>query len=236
MEWLALLVGGWAAATVSGAAGFGGALILLPLLTRLVGPEGAIPVLTVAQLMGNLSRAGFGFAQIRWRHALAFSAGAIPATVIGARLFVELPTDLLSQLVGVFLLVVVALRHSKVGKSSLPGRFLLPAGAIVGLMSAIVGSAGPLGAAVFLSLHLPAVAYVATEAVTASLIHVTKVLVYSRYELLGWSRLAEGLLLGSSMVAGSWTGRRVIERLPQRWFGILVEALLLVAAVVLLIG
>lgn len=236
MEWVVLLLAGWFAASVSGAAGFGGALLLLPLLTHFLGADVAVPVLTVAQLLGNLSRAGFGFREIRWRLALAFSAGAIPATVLGARLFVELPASLVTRLIGLFLILVIALRHTPLGKRPVPFRLLPPAGGVVGFLSAVVGSAGPLGAAVFLSLQLPPIAYVASEAVTASLIHLTKSAVYSRYEFLTWSSLGQGFLLGSAMVAGSWTGRKVIERLPEKWFGRLVEVLLFLAAVSLILG
>ena len=52
-------------------------------------------------------------------------------------------------------------------------------GGIVGLLSGLVGSAGPLGAAIFLSLGLPPVAYVASEAVTAFVMHGVKIIVIS---------------------------------------------------------
>ncbi len=234
LEWLLLLVGGWVAATVSGAAGFGGALLLLPILTYTVGAKAAVPVLTLAQLLGNLSRAGFGVRDIRWRPALAFSAGAIPASIVGARLFVALPSGLVLRLIGVFLLVVVALRHTGLGKRVFPARWLPAAGAVVGFLSAVVGSAGPLGAAVFLSLHLPKVAYVASEAVTATLMHATKAVVYGRYAAIDGTDALFGLALGGAMVLGSWTGRKAIERMPDRWFAVLIEGLLVVAAVSLI--
>jgi hypothetical protein len=53
LNWLFLLLCGWLAATVSGAAGFGGALLLLPVLTMTVGAKAAVPILTVAQLLGG---------------------------------------------------------------------------------------------------------------------------------------------------------------------------------------
>lgn len=230
LDWALLLLGGWLAATVSGAAGFGGALLLLPVLTFTVGAKAAVPVLTLAQLLGNLSRAGFGFRDIRWRPALAFSAGAIPASVAGARLFVSLPTDLILRLIGVFLLGVVALRHTGIGKRTFPERWLPAAGVVVGFLSAVVGSAGPLGAAVFLNLHLSKTAYIASEAVTATFMHATKSAIYGRYAVIGGTDALFGLALGGAMVLGSWTGRKVIERLPDRWFGLLIEGLLIVAA------
>ncbi|WP_233578168.1 sulfite exporter TauE/SafE family protein [Tautonia sociabilis] len=236
MMWAVLLFCGWLAASVSGAAGFGGASLLLPVLTMTVGAKAAVPVLTIAQLLGNLSRVGFGRRDIRWRPALLFSAGAIPASMIGSRLFVDLPSSFILRLIGCFLLAVVAMRHTRFGKRRIPERLLVPAGACVGFLSAIAGSAGPLGAAVFLGLQLPAQAYVASEAVTAVLMHLTKSVVYGRYAALGLADLLQGLALGGAMVLGSWTGRKLIDRMPERGFALLVEALLLGSAVALIAG
>ncbi len=177
MLWILLLIAGWLAATISGAAGFGGALLLLPALTYVVGAKAAVPILTIAQLMGNLSRAGFGWREIRWRPVALFCAGAVPLSIIGARWFVALPGQTITRGIGVFLLLAVVWRHTKWGKRPVPETALAPAGAVVGLLSALAGSAGPLGAAVFLGLNLPRTAYVASEAVTACAMHLTKAIV-----------------------------------------------------------
>jgi uncharacterized membrane protein YfcA len=236
LDWIILLACGWLAGTVSGTAGFGGALLLLPILALRVGSKAAVPILTVAQLRGNLARACFGRRDIRWRPALIFSAGAVPASILGSRVFVDLPPALLPRLIGVFLLIVVAMRHTKLGGRTVPEGLLAPAGAVVGFLSAIAGSAGPLGAAVFLGLHLPARAYVASEAVTAVMIHLTKSIAYGRYSAMTPGDFLGGLALGGSMVAGSWTGRKLIERLPEEGFSFLVEALLVVSAMILILG
>lgn len=55
-----LFLAAFAAATISGAAGFGGALLLLPLLDHVVGTTVAVPLLTLAQAVGNASRVGLG--------------------------------------------------------------------------------------------------------------------------------------------------------------------------------
>jgi uncharacterized protein len=116
-----------------------------------------------------------------------------------------------------------------------PALLLAPAGAVVGLLSALTGSVGPLGAAVFLSLGLPPTAYVASEAVTASLMHLTKTVVYGRYALLSGQAWLVGLALGGAMVLGSWSGRQLIQKLPERTFGRVVEVLLVVSALTLII-
>ncbi len=235
MDWILLLFSGWFAATVSGAAGFGGALLLLPLITHSIGAKAAVPVLTIAQLSGNLSRAGFGYKDIRWRPVLLFCTGAVPASALGSRLFVELPSSTIMKVIGIFLVLAVVLRHTPFKNYRSPDKVLPAAGAVVGFLSAVAGSAGPLGAAVFLSLQLPAVAYVASEAVTASFIHITKSVVFGKYMLLKFSDLLLGLALSGSMILGSFTGRKLIQRLSEKHFDILVEVLLVFSAISLFI-
>jgi uncharacterized membrane protein YfcA len=48
------------ASIIAAIAGFGGSVILLPLVVHLFGIKAAVPILTVAQLLGNASRAWFG--------------------------------------------------------------------------------------------------------------------------------------------------------------------------------
>lgn len=50
-------VAGLVASVLSAVTGFGGAAILLPVLVAVFGVRDAVPILTVAQLLGNASRA-----------------------------------------------------------------------------------------------------------------------------------------------------------------------------------
>ena len=227
--WLILLFVSWLASTISGIAGFGGSLIILPILSFLIGAKKAIPILTIAWMMGNLSRAGFGYKEIQWKPVIYFCIGALPAAVLGARMFVELPSGLIMKAIGIFLLVVVILRHLNI-KYALSEKWFIPWGALVGFLSAVLGSAGPIGAVAFLSLNLAPTAYVASEAVTAVLMHLTKTVVYGRYALLTGQDLITGVILGLAMVVGSWTARRFIKNMSGKVFGYFVEILLAVAA------
>jgi len=107
-------------------------------------------------------------------------------------------------------------------------------GAFTGFLSGLAGSAGPLGAAFFLGLDLPAVSYIASEAVTALAMHLTKTIVYQKYALLGMHELGYGMLLGIGMITGSWTGKKMIEKLSKEKFILLVEILLIVSALQLI--
>lgn len=55
-----LILVGLIAGFLSGSVGFGGGMILLPVITYFYGVEVAVPVSTIAQLLSNLSRVGMG--------------------------------------------------------------------------------------------------------------------------------------------------------------------------------
>lgn len=230
-EYFILFAGALIAAAISGSVGFGGALLLLPLLAGQLGTTLAVPLLTVVQLIGNLSRVFFGFRQIHWRPVVWFLAAALPASVLGALLFVSIPASWATRSIGLLLLVFVALRlagrpHFKSGRG-----ILLAGGAATGLLSGLAGSAGPLGAAVFLSLGLPPVSYVASEATTALVMHGAKTLVYLGQMNLPASLLPLAVFLGMAMVLGTWISKRWIERLPAERFRFFVTLVLVAMAV-----
>lgn len=225
-ETLGIVAAAFFAATVSGIAGFGGALLLLPALVHWVGLEAAVPLLTMAQLIGNLARVGFGRHEIAWRPVGVFLLAAVPASLLGAQGFVTLPADLVIRAVGGALLVFAVLSAS--GRLTLrPGRgLLLVGGAVTGGLSGLVGSAGPLGAAVFLSLGLPPTAYVASEAATALVLHAAKMALYQSHFAFGAVFWTQAALLGVAMVTGTYVARRLVTQMPVRVFKAAVGSLL----------
>jgi uncharacterized membrane protein YfcA len=230
LELFLLFMAAFAAAAISGAAGFGGALLLLPLLATTVGAVQAVPLLTVAQFVGNVSRAGFGFRQIRWKPVALFLAGAAPLSVAGAMSFVTLPKDLVTRCIGAAILLFVALKYYGVLDLK-PGPLLLAGGGgIVGFLSGLVGSAGPLGAAIFLSLGLPPVSFVASEAATALVMHGVKTVVYQQYIFLGKEFWVKAAVMGIAMVSGTWSAKKAIETMPQERFQRCVAVLLVLVA------
>lgn len=168
LEFVGLFTVAFIVAAVSGAAGFGGALLLLPILVTTVGEVNAVPLLTIAQLIGNFSRLSFGFSKIQWKPVGLFLLGAVPFSILGALSFVQLPKGLVTHSIGAAILLFVSLKYFGVLKVKGGRVLLISGGGMVGFFPGLVGSAGPLGAAIFLSLGLPPVSYIASEAMTAN--------------------------------------------------------------------
>lgn len=219
------------AATISGAAGFGGALLLLPVLTSIVGIKAAIPILTIGQIFGNGSRVWFGRHELKWRPIIYFLITAIPLTILGSYLFTDIDSKTIKIGIGIFLILLVTYRRIKIQKVKFGEKGMLLGGGLTGFLSGLAGSAGPIGAAFFLGLNLTATAYVASEAFTALAMHLTKTFVYNKYSLVGLTELYYGLFIGVAMILGSWTGKRIIENLSREKFLLLVEILLIIMAI-----
>lgn len=226
---IALLALSLVASIVAAVAGFGGSVILLPLVVHLFGIKAAVPILTIAQLIGNASRVWFGRSSIDWKVVGYFCTGCIPSAIAGALLFGSLHASWLEKILGVFLILTLIYRHSgfKSWEMKLVHFFVL--GAIFGAMSALVGTVGPIVAPFFLDYGLVGSAYIATEAMTAVAMHITKGIVYAKFTLLTLETTMVGLTMGAVMILGSYLGKKILDRLPRVWFTRIIEAVILLS-------
>lgn len=221
-----------AGATLAAVSGFGGAAVLLPVLVAVVGPRLAIPILTVAQLVGNGSRVWFNRRLVDFRVVGWFALGGVPLAVAGSLLFAAAPLGVLTRVIGAFLVLIVAWRRLRPGVAWRPSlRSFAGIGAVSSLISATVGSVGPLMAPLFLAYGLMKGAYIGTEACATVVMHVTKLAVYRQAAVLPDAAILAGLALSPVMIAGSWIGHRIVERLPERVFVAVIEATMVGAGV-----
>lgn len=233
-----ILLGGGAfvASALAAVAGFGGAAILLPILVMVFGVRDAIPILTVAQLIGNGSRVWFNRRDLVLPVVGWFGVGGVPAALIGGFLFASAPLSFLTRLLGIFLIAVVVYRHASKGTTlRLPLRAFAILGAVFSFLSALLGSVGPIMIPFFLAYGLVKGALIGTEALATVVMHVTKLVAYRSTAILTTTSIMVGLALGSIMILGSLVGKKILDRLPERIFIFLVEATLLIAGLGFLI-
>jgi len=225
------------AALLAAVTGFGGAAVLLPMLAFVFGVREAVPILTVAQLIGNGSRVWFNRRELDWRVVGWFALGGVPMALLGGVLFAHAPLRALTRVLGAFLILIVVIRHlpkRKVFRTSLKGFALI--GAASSFLSALLGSVGPLMAPFFLAYGLVKGGYIGTEALCTVVMHVAKLIAYRQSAVLPLHAVLSGLALGPIMVAGSFAGKRVVDRLPERVFVLIIDLTLLAAGLMFLTG
>jgi len=224
------------ASTLAAVTGFGGAAVLLPAVILVFGVREAIPILTVAQLIGNGSRVWFNRRELNWRVVLWFATGGVPAALLGGYLFATAPLAALTRTLGAFLLLVVLWRHLHPKSSkAFPVPVFSAIGAGASFLSALLGSVGPIMAPFFLAFGLAKGGYIGTEALSTVVMHVTKLIAYRRSSILSRTDVLIGLALGPIMILGSYVGKRIVDRLPERTFIMLIEVVLITAGLAFLI-
>lgn len=234
---LFLAVVAFVAALLAAVTGFGGAAVLLPMLVFVFGVREAIPILTVAQLIGNASRVWFNRHELDWRVVAWFALGGVPMALVGGFLFAHAPLAALTRVLGAFLILIVVLRHlPKLKAFRTPLRGFAVIGAASSFLSALLGSVGPLMAPFFLAYGLIKGAYIGTEALSTVVMHMAKLIAYREASILPLHAVLSGLALGPIMVAGSFAGKRVVDRLPERVFVTIIDLTLLAAGVLFLAG
>ena len=229
-----LAIVAFAAATLAAVTGFGGAAVLLPVLVGAFGMRDAIPILTVAQLVGNGSRVWFNRRELDLKVVWWYAVGAVPLGLVGGFLFAVAPLRSLERVLGVFLIMIVVWRRRPRRREprGFPVQTFAAIGAGSSVLSALVGSVGPIMAPLFLAYGLVKGAYIGTEALATVVTHVAKLVAYGDTSVITWRDASIGLALGPLMVAGSYTGKRITDRLAVRTFTIVIEITMLVAGAV----
>ena len=207
--------------TLSGVAGFGGGVIILPVLIWFYGPVVAVPVVAIFQLLGTFSRVWLNREHTNWKLVAWFAAGSTPFAILGSFLFISIDIDVLIRIIGagmVMLVLVTQLPWLKRVRMTLWG--FVPLGAVSGFLASVVGVPGPFQPVFYIAYGLRPREYMATFSLGMLLIQVPKLAVYSSGELLTPLVGAMGLGLGVIAIGGAYIGARMIGRIPDKFFAI----------------
>ena len=235
MEYFFVLGVGLIAGTVGGIVGFGSSIMLMPVLVVAFGPRQAVPIMAVAAIMTNLSRIVVWWRDVDWRACAAYSITGAPAAVFGARTLLVLPPGIVEVALGAFFIAMVPLRRLLAAHDLRLGLWHLAViGLVVGFITGIVATTGPLTVSVFLAYGLVKGAFLATEAAGSLAIYVTKSITFRTLGALPFDALMRGPITGSSLMAGTLLAKRVVVKLPAERFRVLMDGLLLVSGAAML--
>lgn len=223
-----------ATSVLSAVVGMAGGIVLLTIMLLYLDPLAAIPLHGVIQLVSNGSRAFIQRKHVDWALTWRYAALLLPAGALGLPVAYALPASLTKGLIGVFVL----------GATWRPGWLMLGAhpenarprlrffglGAVVGFLSVVIGATGPLIAPFFLNLGLTRQALVGSKAACQMLGHLAKLVLFG---VVGFAYGDWGLLLlsmSAAVIAGTWLGSRLLERVDERLFTWLFKGVLTAVA------
>ena len=215
--------------SISGVAGFGGGIVVLPVLVWVYSPEVAVPVVAILQIMGTGARIWLNREFINWKVAAWFVAGSTPFAILGSFLFISADAEVLTRIMGggmIALVVLTQLPWSQKVRMTLWG--FLPLGAGSGFLAAVMGIPGPFAPVFYIAYGLKPREYMATFSLSMLMIQPPKLAVYGSGELVTPLVVGLGLALGVVAVGGAYFGAKALRRIPDRVFALGIN--LMVAA------
>ena len=93
---------------------------------------------------------------------------------------------------------------------------------------------GPLTVPLFTAYGLEKGALLGTEALGSLAVYIAKVAAFRGFDALPGKVILEGVVAGSSLMAGSFIGRLVVLRLAPSTFRLLIDALMVISGATLL--
>lgn len=183
MTLLLLALGGFAAWTLSTVAAGGGAILLIPFVSFLVGPQAVAPVVTLTSLIGGPARIYVFWRDVDWRIVRWYLPGAIPGAFLGSWAFSQVQAGWLQVILGLFLISTVwQYRFGERERSfrmKLPWFLLLGFG--VAFVSGLVGATGEVLNPFYLNYGTTKAGIVATKTVNSFIMHATKIGTYTLF-------------------------------------------------------
>jgi uncharacterized membrane protein YfcA len=230
-----VLVVGLIAGTLSGIVGTGSSIMLMPVLVYQYGPKEAVPIMAIAAVMSNLSRILAWWRDVDWRACAAYSVTGIPAAALGARTLLTLPSHAVDIAIGLFLIAMVPLRHWLARHDfKLSLWHLAIGGAVIGYLTGIVVSTGPLSVPLFLFYGLAKGAFLATEAASSLGIYISKSVTFQRFGALTSEVALKGLIAGTSLMFGAFIAKRFVLKLDADVFRLVMDGIMIVAGLSML--
>jgi uncharacterized membrane protein YfcA len=232
---LFVLTVGLVAGTISGIVGTGSSIMLMPVLVYEYGPKQAVPIMAVAAVMANFSRILAWWREVDWRACAAYSATGIPAAAFGARTLLALPSHAVDIAIGVFLIAMVPLRHWLARHQlKLSLWHLAIGGAVIGYLTGIVVSTGPLSVPLFLFYGLTKGGFLATEAASSLGLYFSKSVTFERFGALTPDIALKGLIAGASLMSGAFIAKRFVLHLKPDVFRLVMDAIMFAAGLSML--
>jgi uncharacterized protein len=219
------------AGALGGLVGTGSSLVLLPVLVTIYGPRMAVPMMGIAAVMANIARVAAWWRQIRWRPVLAYALPGTPAAVLGAHTLLTISPKIIDGLLGVFFLAMIPVRRVMTAHAWRVRLWQLGvAGAVVGFLTGLVLSTGPLSVPVFTGFGLNGGAFLGTEAASSLVLYAGKLATFGQLGALTLAVVARGLAIGTALMVGPFLTRAIVRQARARTYAVLIDVVLLAAA------
>ncbi|MEX2615186.1 MAG: sulfite exporter TauE/SafE family protein [Alphaproteobacteria bacterium] len=220
---------------VGGIAGYGTGLLMPLILVPLIGAEAAVPVISLAALISNPTRAITFWKDIDRRKAVIVVLCALPATAAGAYWFTLLTGRGAQILIGCLLIVMVPLRYLlRRLRVRLAGAGFIGASFGFGFLMGATPGTGVVLLSILMAAGLAGTQVIATDAAISAVLGVVRTGIYAGFGALPWNMVLLAVLIGAMATPGTLTARWISRRFTAEFHNGIFDAAIVTGGVVLL--
>lgn len=219
---------------VRGIAGFGSALIAVPLLALLYPIPVVVPLVVFLDFVGSASQGLKNRNQIAWREQLPLVPFSIIGVAIGLTLLSSMGSASLSQALGAFVILYAVYQLLPLPTLHGPRILVVPFGLLGGLIGTLFGTGGPFYMIYF---TLRGLEKSVSRATFAANFLIDGCIRLAAYATVGFFHREVMLATAAALpiaAAGLWIGGRVHSEISPRGYARIISALLLFSGVALI--
>jgi len=217
--------------------GFGSSTIMLPVIVLFFPLPQALLFVGIIHWFNDIWKIILFKKGVRWKLILGFGIPGIVTSFLGATLAITTPVQILSRILGAFLIAyVVFLAIKPTFKLAQTNLTSVSGGSLSGFFAGVFGVGGAIRGLFLSAFDLPKAVYIFTSGAIALVIDSTRLLTYYS----GGVSLEKGLLIGllvfiPTSFVGAGIAKRTIDKIPQNKFRIVVASFLFLVGVKLLL-
>lgn len=221
---LGLIVLSFFSSFMSASVGIGGGTTLLGVLAATIPVNVLIAVHALVQTGSNAGRAYAQRAHIHWRIVRLYALGGVFGAIAGAIFFTSLPDHIITLILGIFILWMVWGPKLPIPNVEHWGLPLL--GAIGVFLSSVLGSTAAMMNAVLRRMGLPRRELIGTQAACVLTQHILKIIVFTALGVALKEWLGMIALMIVTGFAGTYFGSKMLDRISERVFDIILKTIL----------
>ena len=200
-------------------AGFGSSTIFLPLALFFVDFKTALILVAFFHIFGNIGRITFFRHGFDKKLILIFGVPSVIVTILGAILVNYTQQDILKLVLGIFLLIFSTASLIKPDFKFKPSnKNAVIGGGLSGFLAGLIGTGGALRGTFLTAFNLKKEIYIATAAAIALTVDITRIPIYFGSGFLEQQFYLYLPLLFRIAIAGSFTGKKIVDKIPQHSF------------------
>lgn len=219
--------------TIAGVVGLGGGMILIAILPNFLPINALVPVHGLTQMSSNLSRAVFGYKDVKVEVIPKFLLGSLLGVSFFAGILYFISLTYLPLFIGVYILLSLWSKKFNDKIKRFESYYLI--GFIQSGFSIVVGATGPLATTLLVKDYNDKHTVVATAAALMSITHMLKVFAFMIFGFVFFDYIGILIAMIIGAVAGSWAGTKLRDKIDGKKFMLVLKILLSLMAIKLII-